>query len=70
MIKAIEQGIITKSTKQRLDELEQHKEELEIQISEENSSRSYFEYFRRYHQELEDKKKQCSDQAEKVKHAK
>lgn len=36
LIKAIEQGIITKSTKQRLDELEQRKEELEIQIAEEN----------------------------------
>ena len=36
LIKAIEQGIITKSTKHRLDELEQRKEELEIQIAEEN----------------------------------
>lgn len=36
LIKAIEQGIITKSTKQRLDELEQRKDELEIQITEEN----------------------------------
>ncbi len=36
MINAIEQGIITKSTKQRLDELEKCKEELEIQIAEEN----------------------------------
>lgn len=36
MINAIEQGIITKSTKQRLDELEKRKEELEIQIAEEN----------------------------------
>ena len=36
LIKAIEQGIITKSTKQKLDELEQRKEVLEVQISEEN----------------------------------
>ena len=36
MINAIEQGIITKSTKQRLDELEKRKEELEIQIAAEN----------------------------------
>ncbi len=36
LIKAIEQGIITKSTKQRLDELERRKEKLKIQIAEEN----------------------------------
>ena len=33
---AIEQGIITKSTEYRLDELEQRKEELKIQIAAEN----------------------------------
>ena len=41
--------------------------EILFQISEENSSRSYFEYFRRYQQEIEDKKKQCSEKEEKVK---
>ena len=35
MIKAIEQGIITPSTKQRLDELEERRSELEIAIEEE-----------------------------------
>ncbi len=36
IVAAIEQGIFTKATKQRLDELESRKEQLEIQIIEEN----------------------------------
>ena len=38
MINAIEQGIITKSTKKRLDELESTKENLETEIAKENIS--------------------------------
>lgn len=55
IIKAIEQGIITNSTKERLEELERQKEELEgaIQVEEakssnvlsENSVKAYFQKF-------------------------
>lgn len=38
MLNAIEQGIITKSTKKRLDELESTKENLETEIAKENIS--------------------------------
>lgn len=38
MLNAIEQGIITKSTKKRLDELERSKENLETEIAKENIS--------------------------------
>jgi len=39
MLNAIQQGILTKSTKQRLDELENQKEELELSIAQEKIKR-------------------------------
>ena len=39
MLNAIQQGILTKSTKQRLDELEKQKEELELSIAQEQIKR-------------------------------